>query len=138
MHVCPEHAIDIDWETDIPVFMERMVEYACGAVRGKEKKTGFMNFLIRITPDCDCFPFSDTSIVPDIGILASLDPVAIDAASFDLVNQQTGFNESLLTAHHHSGEDKFKGVHPQTDGLKQVKYAEEIGMGNRAYDLIKI
>ncbi|HZK30166.1 MAG TPA: DUF362 domain-containing protein [Methanoregula sp.] len=138
MHVCPEHAIDIDWETDIPVFMERMVEYACGAVRGKEKKTGFMNFLIRITPDCDCFPFSDTPIVPDIGILASLDPVAIDAASFDLVNQQTGFNESLLTAHHHSGEDKFKGVHPQTDGLKQVKYAEEIGMGNRAYDLIKI
>jgi uncharacterized Fe-S center protein len=67
-----------------------------------------------------------------------LDPVAIDAASFDLVNRQTGFNESLLTAHHHSGEDKFKGVHPQTDGLKQVKYAEEIGMGNRAYDLIKI
>ena len=138
MHVCPEHAIDIDWETEIPVFMERMVEYAYGAVRGKEKKTGFMNFLIRITPDCDCFPFSDTPIVPDIGILASMDPVAIDAASFDLVNQQTGFTDSLLTAHHHTGEDKFKGVHPQTDGFRQIRYAEEIGMGNRAYDLIRI
>jgi hypothetical protein len=115
-----------------------MAEYAFGAVRGKEKKTGFMNFLIRITPDCDCFPFSDTPIVPDIGILASLDPVAIDAASFDLVNQQTGFTESLLTAHHHAHEDKFKGVHPQTDGLRQVKYAEEIGMGNRNYSLIRI
>jgi uncharacterized Fe-S center protein len=138
MHVCPEHAIDIDWETEIPVFMERMVEYAYGAFRGKEKKAGFFNFLIRITPDCDCFPFSDTPIVPDIGILASTDPVAIDAASFDLVNQQTGFIESLLTAHHHTGEDKFKGVHPQTDGFRQVRYAEEIGMGNRAYDLITI
>jgi hypothetical protein len=138
MHVCPEHAIDIDWETEIPVFMERMVEYAYGAVRGKEKKVGYMNFLIRITPDCDCFPFSDTPIVPDIGILASKDPVAIDAASFDLVNQQTGFTESLLTSHHHNGEDKFKGVHPQTDGYHQIKYAEEIGLGNRSYNLIRI
>ena len=118
--------------------MERMIEYAYGAMKGKEKKIGFMNFLIRITPDCDCFPFSDAPIVPDIGILASLDPVAIDAASFDLVNQQHGFQDTLLTAHHHKGEDKFKGVHAQTDGFKQIRYAEEISMGNRAYDLIRI
>ena len=38
MHVCPEHAIDIDWETEIPQFMERMVEYAYGAVRAKRRK----------------------------------------------------------------------------------------------------
>lgn len=138
MHVCPEHAIDIDWETEIPVFMERMIEYAYGAVKGKEDKVGYMNFLIRVTPDCDCFPFSDTPIVPDIGILASRDPVAIDAASFDLVNQQAGFAESLLTAHHAKGEDKFNGVHAQTDGFRQIRYAEEIGMGNSKYDLIAI
>jgi len=138
MHVCPEHAIDIDWETEIPVFMERMVEYAYGAVNTKKGKVGYMNFLIRITPDCDCFPFSDTPIVPDIGILASKDPVAIDAASYDLVNQQTGFADSLLTAHHRKGLDKFKGVHAQTDGYRQVRYAEEIGMGRSEYDLIVI
>ena len=138
MHVCPEHAIDIDWETEIPVFMERMAEYAYGAVKEKKGRVGYMNFLIRITPDCDCFPFSDTPIVPDIGILASKDPVAIDAASFDLVNQQTGFTDSLLTAHHGRGQDKFKGVHAQTDGFHQVTYAEEIGMGTRTYDLIPI
>jgi uncharacterized Fe-S center protein len=138
MHACPEHAIDIDWETEIPVFMERMVEHAYGAVKSKHNKVGYMNFLIRITPDCDCFPFSDASIVPDIGILASKDPVAIDAASYDLVNQQTGFTDSLLTAHHHKGKDKFKGVHAQTDGYRQLKYAEEIGMGSTTYDLIAI
>ena len=138
MHVCPEQAIDIDWETEIPVFIERMVEHAYGAVKAKQGKTGYMNFLIRITPDCDCFPFSDTPIVPDIGILASRDPVAIDAASYDLVNQQTGFTDSLLIAHHHKGGDKFKGVHAQTDGYQQLKYAEEIGMGSCAYDLIAI
>lgn len=138
MHACPEHAIDIDWETEIPEFMERMVEYAYGAVHGKEGKVGFMNFLIRITPDCDCFPFSDAPIVPDIGILASKDPVAIDAASFDLVNQQQGYPDSLLCTHHQPGGDKFKGVHGQTDGYRQVQYAEEIGMGCRKYELIKI
>jgi hypothetical protein len=138
MHVCRNHAIDIDWETEIPVFMERMAEYAYGAVKGKTAKTGYLNFLIRITPDCDCFPFSDTPIVPDIGILASRDPVAIDAASFDLVNRQEGFIDSLLATCHHAGEDKFKGVHAQTDGYIQVRYAEELGMGTSAYTLIKI
>ncbi|MDO9327068.1 MAG: DUF362 domain-containing protein, partial [Methanoregula sp.] len=138
MHACPEQAIDIDWVTEIPEFMERMVEYAYGATKGKEGKCGYMNFLIRITPDCDCFPFSDAPIVADIGILASLDPVAIDAAGFDLVNQQQGYPDSLLLTHHHKGEDKFKGVHGQTDGFRQCQYAEEIGMGNRAYDLIRI
>jgi len=138
MHACPEHAIDIDWETEIPQFMERLAEYAYGAVIEKENKVGYMNFLLRITPDCDCFPFSDAPMVPDIGILASKDPVAIDAASFDLVNQQVGHPDSLLTAHHHKGGDKFKGVHPQTDGYRQVRYGEELGMGRSAYKLIKI
>jgi uncharacterized Fe-S center protein len=138
MHACPEHAIDINWGAEMPQFMERLVEHAYGAVQGKEQKAGFMNFLIRITPDCDCYPFSDAPIVPDIGILASKDPVAIDAASFDLVNQQQGFMDSLLSSHHHNGGDKFKGVHPQTDGYLQIQYAEEVGLGNCSYDLIKI
>ncbi|MDD4136453.1 MAG: DUF362 domain-containing protein [Methanoregula sp.] len=138
MHTCPEHAIDINCKTEIPQFMERMVEYAYGAVQGKKNKAGYMNFLIRITPECDCFPFSDAPMVPDIGILASKDPVAIDAASYDLVNQQQGFTDSMLSAHHHKGEDKFKGVHAQTDGYHQLKYAEEMGMGSIRYDLIRI
>lgn len=138
MHACPEHAVDIDWETEIPEFMERMTEYAYGAVKEKQGKVGYMNFLIRITPDCDCFGFSDAPIVPDIGILASRDPVAIDAASFDLVNQQQGYSDSLLAAHHHPGGDKFKGVHQETDGYRQVRYAEEIGLGSGSYHLIRI
>lgn len=138
MHACPDHAIDINWEMEVPQFIERLAEYAYGAVAGKENKVGFMNFLIRITPDCDCAPYSDAPIVPDIGILASKDPVAIDAASFDLVNQQQGYTDSLLTAHHHKGGDKFRGVHAQTDGYRQVQYAEEIGLGKSSYELIKI
>ncbi|WP_292424631.1 DUF362 domain-containing protein [Methanoregula sp.] len=138
MTVCPSHAIDIDWETEIPLFTERLIEYAYGAVQGKEGKVGYLSFLTRITPDCDCTPWSDASIVPDIGILASTDPVAIDAAACDLVNQQQGYAESFLSTHHPPGEDKFSGMRPNTDGKRQLQYAEELGMGSRNYKLVRL
>jgi hypothetical protein len=138
MTVCPSHAIDIDWETEIPLFTERLIEYAYGAVQGKAGKVGYISFLTRITPDCDCVPWSDASIVPDIGILASKDPVAIDAAACDLVNQQEGYAESFLTTHRHPGEDKFSGMRPNTDGKRQLQYAEELGMGSREYELVRL
>ena len=138
MTVCPEHAIDIDWVTEIPKFVERLVEYASGAVKGKENKIGYISFLTRITPDCDCVPWSDAAIVPDIGILASKDPVAIDAASYDLVNEQQGFSDSLLHTHHKKGQDKFRGIWDETDGYRQIRYAEKMGMGSSRYELIAI
>jgi len=138
MTVCPERAIDIDWETEIPEFIERMMEYAGGAVAGKKGKTGFMNFLIRITPDCDCVGWSDASLVPDIGILASQDPVAIDAASFDLVNGEQGFSDSELHTNHMKGGDKFRGTWSNTDGHYQIRYAEELGLGLGRYEIIRI
>ena len=109
-----------------------------GAVLGKAGKVGYISFLTRITPDCDCVPWSDASIVPDIGILASKDPVAIDAAACDLVNQQQGFAESFLARHRHPGEDKFAGMRPNTDGPRQLRYAEELGMGTRDYELVQL
>jgi uncharacterized protein len=138
MTICPEHAIDIDWVTEIPQFVERLVEYAYGAVQGKEHRIGYMNFLTHITPDCDCVPWSDAPIVPDIGILASKDPVAIDAASFDLVNSQTGLALSMLEHNLRKGADKFKGLRGGTDAFRQVKYGEEIGLGSSEYELIAI
>lgn len=138
MTVCPERAIDVDWATEIPKFVERMVEYASGALQGKAGKTGFMSFLTRITPDCDCVPWSDAAIVPDIGILASTDPVAIDAAAFDLVNAQQGLLDSELHGHHAKGGDKFQGIWKDTDGYRQIRYAEELGLGSGKYELVRI
>jgi uncharacterized Fe-S center protein len=138
MSTCPSNAIDVDWETEIPEFIERMVEYAFGVVKGRQKKTGYMNFLLRITPDCDCVPWSDVSIVPDIGILASRDPVAIDAASYDLVNAQEGNRGSFLQKNHGKGKDKFRGTWKNTNGYRQIQYGEEIFLGQSSYDLISI
>jgi hypothetical protein len=76
--------------------------------------------------------------VPDIGILASLDPVAIDQASVDLVNEQLGLQNTMLQKNRAPGEDKFKGVWENTDGIVQVDYASKIGLGNKDYRLIEI
>ncbi len=135
--VCVQNAMDIDWETEIPSFVERMVEYAYGAVHGKAGKIGFYNFLTRISPDCDCTPWSDAPIVPDIGILASTDPVAIDAASYDLVNRQAGFADSALTRNLEPGKDKFHGLREKTNPGLQIRYGEEIGLGSSNYELVE-
>ena len=134
---CPESLIQLNWNR-MNEFIERMTEYALGAVQNKQGKVGYMNFLMNITPDCDCLPWSDSPIVPDIGILVSEDPVAIDAASYDLVNKQTGFENSMLHKHHKKGQDKFKGVWDKVDGHIQLKYGAEIGLGNIDYELIDI
>lgn len=135
---CPEGAIQIQWNETIPLFQKKMVEYAYGAVLKKKGKALYLNFLTQISPACDCYGFSDTPIVNDIGILASEDPVAIDQASVDLVNQQEGNRSSKLPKHWHSGGDKFRALYPQVDWTIQLAYAEEIGLGTRAYELIKI
>jgi uncharacterized Fe-S center protein len=138
LRVCPTHALDFDWFVEVPPFMERMTEYAFGAIKGKEGRVGFFNFLLNITPDCDCVPWSDAPIVPDIGILASRDPVAIDQASYDLVNRQMGLAHTLLQKNHEPGADKFLGIWESTLGNIQVDYGEKIGLGNKEYRLIEI
>lgn len=138
MTVCPVKAIKLDWSVELKEFTEKMTEYAFGAANNKKGKVGYINFLMNITPDCDCVPWSDAPIVPDIGILASNDPVALDKASLDLVNKQLGFEDSLLRCNHQHGKDKFKGLRENTFGDIQIVYGEEIGLGNSNYNLIEI
>jgi len=138
VNVCTSDAIKMDWEVEIRDFLEKISEYAYGAVENKKDKVLYINFLLNITPDCDCAPWSDHPIVPDIGILASRDPVALDKASLDLVNKQKGFKSSKLKSNFKSGEDKFKGLNPKIDNEAQLIHAEEIGLGTRNYNLIEI
>ncbi len=135
---CPSHAVDVDWTTEIPEFVKRMVEYAKGVASTKAGRIGYMNFLLRITPDCDCVPWSDAPIVPDIGVLVSHDPVAIDAASYDLVCSQEALPHTRMKSGQVPGGDKFQGIFPDTDGCLQLRYGEEIGLGKKEYTLIPL
>jgi len=134
---CPHKAIAINWKSDLAKVQEKTVEYAAGALKGRKGNCGFITFVTDISPLCDCFSWNDVPIVPDIGILASKDPVAIDQAALDLVSQAPGDPHSCL-ADKHSEYDKFKVIYPEVDGNIQLVYAEEIGLGSRQYELIRL
>jgi len=85
----------------------------------KGKKSFFVNALLDITQKCDCLKGEQIPIMPDIGILASEDIVAIDQASLDL-----------------AGKEKFE--EPKMDPQVQIDYAEKLGMGEKKYNLIEI
>ncbi|NOY70621.1 MAG: DUF362 domain-containing protein [Deltaproteobacteria bacterium] len=136
--ICEQGAIQIQWSQSVPVFQESMVEYAAGVLKTKPNKSLFINFINQVSPGCDCLPYNDTPIVRDIGIAASLDPVAIDQACVDLVNNEPALPGSCLTTNTGPGEDKFKGVYPGIEWRTQLEYAEEIGLGTREYELIKL
>jgi uncharacterized Fe-S center protein len=136
--ICPEGAIQIQWNEAAPAFQRKMVEYALGALKNKEKRTTFISFITQVSPFCDCYGNSDTPLVGDIGVLASDDPVAIDQAAIDLVNAQPGNPSSPYTKDLAPGADKFRAVHHEVDGTVQLAYGEEMGLGQRGYDLVNI
>lgn len=128
--ICPVKAIPANWTTDPNEILFRTAEYALAAVKNKKDKVVYINFLMGISPECDCYSFSDLSLVPDIGIMTSLDPVALDQASLDMINKSPGITNSKLGGY--SGPDKFKRV-TGYDGIKILEYAEKIGLGSRKY-----
>jgi len=132
---CRFGAIEVQWKTDNTVFLEKMMEYAYGVLGQKLDKCGFFNFIVNVTPDCDCLGWSDASVVRDIGIVASRDPVAIDQASADLVNSAAGLPDTRLSSP--DVEDKFTDMH-NVPWQRQLDYAEEIGLGEREYRLVEI
>jgi len=136
--ICPHKAIDIQWSESPELFQKKMVEYAAGALQGKKKKSLFINFLIQISPACDCYPNSDSPIVRDIGIAASIDPVAIDAASCDLVNNEESIPNTALKKALKPGEDKWRALFPTIDWNYQLDHAEKMGLGSREYTLVRI
>jgi hypothetical protein len=130
MTVCEQKAVEIDWATDVPLFTERLTEYGYGAVKGKEDHVCYINFVMNVTPDCDCAGWSDRPLIADVGILASTDPVALDQACFDLVQKAP-----LLADLDLQGRDIFTARWPHTTGQIQLSHGEAIGMGSRQYEL---
>ncbi|MGQ9705489.1 MAG: DUF362 domain-containing protein [bacterium] len=135
---CQVRAIDFAWDSASNSAQEMMVEHAYGVIKALKKRLMFINFVIDVVPNCDCYPFSGEKIVPDIGILISRDPVAIDKASYDLVNEQTGLNSKVLGGAVSPGKDKIKAIYPHIDGLVQIRYAEKLGLGCMKYNIISL
>jgi len=122
--VCKPGAVKWHWDQDSIRVQEKMAEYAYALHFFLKNKVGHLNFLLRVTKDCDCMAQDEPPIVEDIGILASSDPVAIDKASVDLVNRQ-------------SGKDILKEGY-KVDWSVQLKHGERIGLGVMDYELIEL
>ena len=122
---CKSDAVELDWSGGAGSLPEKMVEYAGAVLRAPGKKW-FVNVVTKVTAECDCMAGDDPSIVPDVGMLISEDPVAVDQASYDLVCRKAG------------GYDPFRKAHPRRDGLRQLDYAERMGIGRRRYELITV
>ena len=135
--LCNYEAIEIQWNAEVETFMKKMTEYTLAAVKGKEDRCFYINFLTQISPLCDCVNHSDAPITADIGIIASRDPVAIDQASADLVNQMPGQKGSALGDENLApGSDKWLALQPKVNWQVQLDYAEKIGLGHKKYELI--
>jgi uncharacterized Fe-S center protein len=123
--VCRYGAIEYNWKTSSRMLQEKMAEYAYGAIIMKKEKVGFMNFLLYITKDCDCMGDTGKPVCEDIGILASRDIVAVDAASLDLIGERAGKTLRAL-------------AYPKIDETIQLRHGEHIGMGTMKYELEEV
>jgi hypothetical protein len=123
--VCRYNAVKLRWDEDSRRIQEKVAEYAFHVRQIFKNKAGFLNFLIKITKDCDCMAKDQPRIVEDIGILASSDPVAVDKASADLVLKRN------------KGKDAFRTGY-EIDWSVQLKHGAAIGLGSMDYELVEI
>jgi len=136
--ICPNEAIEIKWDQEVPAFLEGIVEYTAGVLRNKPEKCLFINFIMDVSPACDCYSANDAPIVKNIGVVAATDPVAVDQASVDLVNAEPALAGTQLQTNTEPGGDKFKGLYPNVDWSLQLVYAEHLGLGHRQYELVRL
>ena len=118
--VCRFDAVQFSWDGTSQNIQEKMVDHFAGCVKNKPNKVAYFNFLINMSPLCDCFGFSGQAITEDIGIIGSNDPVAIDKASLDLVTKR-------------ANKDVFKILFPNYDANVQLKAAEKLNLGTTKY-----
>ena len=136
---CSFDAIENDnWDANA-LLDRKMAEYAMAVCDGRP--CFHISLITDVSPNCDCHGENDAPILPNIGMLASTDPVALDQACADLClaaepirNSQLGDNLAKPDWHHH--HDNFLDSNPNVDWKDTLEHAEKIGLGTRQYELI--
>jgi len=133
---CPNGVMSIAPE-GIPIYQESVVEAALTARQNLRGSAFFINFLGSVTPQTDDYPFSDIPFIPDMGILASEDPVALDWATYQMIISAPGIPGSIAEQLGvlGKGQDKIKAI-TGIDPEGWVAYAEEMNLGNRACEFL--
>ena len=137
---CNFDAISFENEQAPELLNRRMAEYAKAVVDGRPHF--HISLVLDISPNCDCHAENDAPILPNIGMFASADPLALDQACVDACLAATPMPGSQLYDHMHSPDfhdhhDHFKNSTPESEWRSCLEHAEKIGLGTREYELIK-
>ncbi len=119
----------------------RMAEYTKAVVDGRPNF--HISLVLDISPNCDCHCENDAPILPDIGMFASFDPLALDQACVDACLAAEPLPNSQLSDNMHSAafvdhHDHFQNNAPETEWKSCLEHAEKIGLGTRSYELIRV
>ena len=137
--VCQFESAQPVWDSSTDIMNYKIAEYTFAVL--KDKPNFHINFIMDVSPNCDCWGCNDAAIVPNIGITASFDPVALDKASADLVNSSAANLNTVLNVKQYGdlqNIDKFKLIHPNTDWEEGLRHAEKIGLGSLKYELVTV
>ena len=134
--MCPKDAIEASFDQTGDVLNCKMAEYAKAVCQGKP--CFHISLVIDVSPYCDCHEENDMAIVPNVGMFASFDPVALDMACADAVNAQPPIADSLLGEAEHIHHDHFTDVSPTTNWRSCLEHAQKIGLGTMEYELVTV
>lgn len=159
---CPAGAIMTKWDEAKPVMNKKIAEYTKAVLDGKP--SFHVSLVLDVSPDCDCERHNDVPVIPNVGMFASFDPVALDQACVDAANKQPVIQGSKAdpqvkeaSASDHmdgaraipeqaysehaagdDGHDVFRMVHPDTDWAAGLDHAVKLGIGTREYELVVV
>lgn len=142
--VCQFDAAQVNHNSSSKRINYKIAEYTKAILSGKPNF--HISFITDVSPECDCWGSNDAAIIPNIGMAASYDPVALDMACADLVMKATPLPNSMLTDKMHDNHDEkcckqsdtFKMLHPNTDWRSALEHGEKIGLGSMDYELIEV
>ena len=135
--VCPKDALQCMYDEAPSILNYKIAEYTKAVVDGRP--CFHVSLVMDVSPNCDCHGENDVPIVPNVGMFASFDPVALDQACIDAVLAQPKMPNSVIgSGEACQCEDYFKAAHPDTDWEAALIHSEKIGLGSREYELVKI
>ena len=137
--MCPADAIRTKWDESNSVLNKKIAEYTWAVLEGRPHF--HINLVMDISPLCDCLSGNDMAIIPDVGLFASFDPVALDVASADACNKMPVMPGSALaevSCEEHDHDDHFNLMHPETSWMDCVDHAEKLEIGTKSYEIVEV
>ena len=134
--LCPMDAVASASDESNDILCRKIAEYTYAVV--KDKPHFHISFVMDVSPHCDCHPYNDAPIVPDVGMFASFDPVALDMACAEAVSRQVAAPGSALAEAELDLGDNFTNANPDTRWMAALEHGEKLGLGTREYELIEI